>query len=352
MEIERSAVHLHAHAQQHRSRAVHERLQAWRGAPPQASAPPSVQVELSPHAAARLAPHGATAPRKTEDAETVQDATQDPRLDARLRTLARMIEALTGLRVRVFQAEDWPKAEPVDVPSPADGTAGLGAPAAAAGWGLAYDRVEIRIAAQSLTFEARGQVTLADGRTIDFRLGVQMQSTSVDVRTLSLRAGDAVQRLKDPLVLSLDGAPPALTDTRFAFDLDADGAPESVPFVAAGSGFLALDRNGNGTIDDGRELFGAIGGDGFAELATLDHDGNGWIDAADPAFERLLVWTREGSDARDRLQTLAQAGVGALYLGRVGTPFALGEAGRLRSSGVYLTEAGLARPLQQIDLAV
>ena len=47
-----------------------------------------------------------------------------------------------------------------------------------------------------------------------------------------------------------------------------------------------------------------------------------------------------------------QAGVGALYLGRIGTPFALGDAGRLRSSGLYLTEAGTARALQQIDLAV
>lgn len=375
MEIAHSAVRLHSQTQHTRATVVHERLQAWRGPrpadaggtpPTRGPGPtgtgprPSAQVDLSPRAqAARQAQasHALDAPDAPSAAE---DATEHASLDPRLRTLVRMIEALTGLRVRVFQAEDWPHTASAEgtakgsnaaatTASP-NGAAG-GAPASV-GWGLAYDRVEIRVESQSLAFQASGRVVLTDGRTIDFRLGLQLQSSSVDVRTLSLRAGDAALRLKDPLVLSLDGAAPSLTDTRFAFDLDADGTAESIAFVASGSGFLALDRNGNGAIDDGRELFGATSGDGFADLAALDSDGNGWIDAADPAFGQLRVWTRDGADGGDRLQTLAQAGVGALYLGRIGTPFALGDAGRLRSSGLYLTEAGTARALQQIDLAV
>ena len=48
--------------------------------------------------------------------------------------------------------------------------------------------------------------------------------------------------------------------------------------LGSGSGFLALDKNGNGKIDDGSELFGTKSGDGFADLAEYDSDGNGWID--------------------------------------------------------------------------
>mgnify|MGYP001556792230 CR=1 FL=1 len=128
-----------------------------------------------------------------------------------------MIEALTGLRVRVFQAKDWPDAStegtaevPNAVPTAASPNGAAGGAPASVGWGLAYDRVEIRVESQSLAFLASGRVVLTDGRTIDFRLGLQLQSSSVDVRTLSLRAGDAALRLKDPLVLSLDGAAPTV----------------------------------------------------------------------------------------------------------------------------------------------
>lgn len=374
MEIAHSAIRLHSQAQHTRATATHERLQAWRGprpgdaggtptprgpAPTAAGPRPSAQVDLSPRAQAARQAKASAAPDAPDGSSAAKDAAEHASLDPRLRTLVRMIEALTGLRVRVFQAEDWPDASTEGtaevsnaVPTAGSPNGAAGGAPASVGWGLAYDRVEIRVESQSLAFQASGRVVLADGRTIDFRLGLQLQSSSVDVRTLSLRAGDAALRLKDPLVLSLDGAVPSLTDTRFAFDLDADGTAESIAFVASGSGFLALDRNGNGAIDDGRELFGATSGDGFADLATLDSDGNGWIDAADPAFGQLRVWTRDSADGGDHLQTLAQAGVGALYLGRIGTPFALGDAGRLRSSGLYLTEAGTARALQQIDLAV
>ncbi|TSE30624.1 hypothetical protein Tther_00864 [Tepidimonas thermarum] len=358
MKIAHSTVALDSQAERAVRTQTQTRWQVWRSPPPSPAPRPSALLQLSPRAAASRpdAVPGSAVGRPAHDSRATAHAADDTRVSAdtpddglepRLRTLARMIEALTGLRVRVFRAEAWQPSRPADggpaIPA-ADTTA------TAPTWGLAYDHVEIRTESHTVAFEARGRVALADGTAIDFELRLALRSETVDVRALSLRAGGAAQRLQDPLVLALDGAPPTLTDMRFAFDLDADGSPESVPFVASGSGFLALDRNGNGSIDDGRELFGALSGDGFAELAALDNDGNGWIDAGDAAFEQLRVWTRDGGT--DRLQTLAEAGVGALHLGRVATPFALGEAGRLRSSGLYLTEAGQARPLQQIDLAV
>jgi hypothetical protein len=168
--------------------------------------------------------------------------------------------------------------------------------------------------------------------------------------------GDTAQ-LKDPLVLNFDGPVGELSDLRFSFDIDADGSAESLHFAGPGSGFLVLDHNSNGHIDNGSEMFGALSGDGFADLAALDSDGNGWIDENDPAFARLQVW-RKDAQGQDRLESLADAGVGALYLGRVASPFAVKDASsnqtlaQVRSTGLYLSEDGQARAMQQIDLAV
>ena len=55
--------------------------------------------------------------------------------------------------------------------------------------------------------------------------------------------------------------------------------------------FLALDLNGDGRINNGSELFGALSGNGFADLAQYDSDANGWIDENDEIFQRLKVWS-------------------------------------------------------------
>ena len=143
---------------------------------------------------------------------------------------------------------------------------------------------------------------------------------------------------------------------RFDFDLDTDGRLDNIGFVGAGSGFLVLDKNGNGAVDNGRELFGALSGNGFADLAALDDDGNGWIDENDSAFDQLQVWQKD-AQGQDRLRSLREAHVGALYLGRVASPFSVRDTqnqtlAEVRSTGVYLREDGGAGALQQIDLAV
>jgi hypothetical protein len=172
---------------------------------------------------------------------------------------------------------------------------------------------------------------------------------------VSIRLGDARQ-MKDPLVLNFEGTAAQLTSQRFAFDLDADGQTDSINFVAGGSGFLALDRNEDGSINDGSELFGAKSGDGFAELATFDADKNGWIDENDAVYEQLRVWTKD-STGNDQLATLKQANVGAISLARVATPFDIKDTtnslqGQIRSSGIFLQEDGGMGTVQQIDLTV
>ena len=91
-----------------------------------------------------------------------------------------------------------------------------------------------------------------------------------------------------------------------------------------GAGLLDLDKNADGKSNDGKELFGPTSGNGFAELAALDSDGNGWIDENDPAFQQLKVWTKDAS-GEDHLSSLAQAKVGALFLGNASTPFSMND---------------------------
>lgn len=210
-----------------------------------------------------------------------------------------------------------------------------------------YSVTEWRGEAMSVT--VGGQITTLDGRQIEFGLNVDMRSVQYSHASVSLRAGAA---LKDPLVLNLGGGPVRLTGGRSEFDLDADGRTESMANLANGSAFLALDRNGNGRIDDGRELFGALSGDGFADLAAYDEDGNGFIDEGDGVFAELRLWHPDSQELVD----LSSAGVGAIGLARAHGNFDLlvgsQMEGRVRSTGLFLFENGQAGSVQQIDLAV
>lgn len=194
----------------------------------------------------------------------------------------------------------------------------------------------------------QGCVRTQDGRQIAFDFSLRLAR---DVELTSTRLDSGSTTLQDPLVLSFDGRAAELSAERIRFDLDADGKAEEIPGLGKHCGFLVFDRNGNGKADDGRELFGVASGNGFADLAELDDDRNGWIDENDAAYQKLAVWSGDG------LSSLAQRGVGALYTGSVEAPFTLKTAdnallGQIRAAGVYLTESGEVGHLQQVDLAV
>jgi len=84
-----------------------------------------------------------------------------------------------------------------------------------------------------------------------------------------------------------------------------------MPALREGSGFLVHDQNGDGHVNDGTELFGPTTGDGFTELTTWDTDQNGWLDANDPIWAKLQIWTRDAA-GNDLLFNLAQKGIGAI----------------------------------------
>lgn len=207
---------------------------------------------------------------------------------------------------------------------------------------------------ESVAFASSGMVKTQDGRSIDFNIEVSMsRAFTSQINTLTTQ-----NYIKtDPLVINLDTDIGSVTDQKFLFDLDSDGDEEEISFAGKGSGFLALDRNGDGRIGDGSELFGTKSGDGFKDLAAFDEDGNGWIDENDSIYSKLKVWTKD-EDGNDYLINLKDADVGAIYLDNADTQFSLKDGnnrlnGEIKKTGIYLHEStGAAGTLNHVDLAV
>jgi len=332
MKIESSALQMQAQHSATRLHVQSSSLEMWVGRRPAPA--PSADVRIS------------EAARQARSAEPAQVATKPPAdegLTPQMAMIRDLIERITGRAVRIYTGPQ------------ADASAASTPPGSQrAGFGLVYEEHELLEETEHTQFAAQGSIRTADGREIRFELQLDMQRSYREESSLSLRLGDAA--MVDPLVINFDGTAAQLQNLRFAFDLDGDGRTEDVPLLAGNRGYLALDTNGNQRIDSGLELFGPRTGQGFAELAAHDSDGNGWIDEADPVFGQLRVWTPE-ADGPGSLRTLGELGVGAIQLASAATPFALRTAGNaslgaVRSTGVYLREDGGAGAVQQIDLSV
>ena len=287
-----------------------------------------------------------------------EDFDTDMSLSSQMRILKTLLEKMLDITIDLPQITGGQGADaPSNVPSnaPTGQPAAAEAPAPLMANGEPNRTVQLSEASyeqEQLAFVANGQVSTTDGREIKFDLGFALnyQKLQLSERLTSSAA------LKDPLVLNLEGLVPGFSSARFEFDLDADGSRESLTQLANNSAFLALDRNGNGQIDDGSELFGARSGNGFAELAALDEDGNGILDEADSGFASLRLYRSDTA-----LLTLGDQKIGAIFLNAAATPFmhlggdqgAQGESPAvLRQTGIYLTEDGKAGTVQQIDLRV
>ena len=202
---------------------------------------------------------------------------------------------------------------------------------------------------QKTSFQMEGCVAFADGASHSFSVSLSIESQRYSARPQWFE-------MMDPLVLNLDVPSVRLDRGEFLFDLNMDGEEEILPSLEAGSGFLALDSNENGKIDDGSELFGAASGDGFSDLAEHDDDGNGWIDANDSIFGELKVWYRQESGSM-KLLSLQEVGVTAIGVAHGDTAMDLGDVegslGRITSTGVFFREGENgteAKTVQQVFL--
>ena len=128
-----------------------------------------------------------------------------------------------------------------------------------------------------------------------------------------------------PLVLAFEREHVTFTRAAGEFDLVGRDATIATDWVSASTPWLAIDLDGNGSIDDGRELFGSMtrlpgGGrasNGFVALAALDDDNDGQITERDAAFDRLVVWRDADQDRRSspgELTSARDAGLVAIRL--------------------------------------
>jgi hypothetical protein len=143
---------------------------------------------------------------------------------------------------------------------------------AAAGAEDVHRRIEFQSEMEQTSFQAQGTVQTSDGRSIQFSADLYMerQFRSASVTTEAVQA-------TDPLVVNLSGGPVRLSGAKVAFDLNSDGKTENISFVAGGSGFLAVDSNGDGQVNNGSELFRTENGR-RVRAARLVRQRRQWLD--------------------------------------------------------------------------
>jgi len=174
---------------------------------------------------------------------------------------------------------------------------------------------------------------------------------------------DLAQRfvfLRDPLILDLDGdgleTIPFNENRPIYFDLDADGLKTGTGWVSPDDGFLVLDRNGNGIIDDGTELFGDAtplkkgkkASDGFAALAAEDTNRDGHVNFADKNWQNLRVWrdlNQDGISQTDELFTLGSLGIYELDVKKTKNSQVLKNGNEIADLGGYKLRGGASRQM-------
>ena len=222
--------------------------------------------------------------------------------------------------------------------------------------GTGWNHYSFYYCAESETtcFDTTGTAITADGRQLSFNISLEMSRSFVEMAEEKIDFGQP--RLCDPLVINLNNNVASVSDQKFFFDVDADGTEDEISMLNKDSGYLALDNNADGIINDGSELFGTQSGNGFKDLLAYDEDGNGWIDEADSIFHKLKIWTMDENGVSTLLD-LKETGVGAIYLGYENTEFSLKNEAHetnavIQKTGLFLYEDGRSGTLQQMDLAV
>ena len=274
--------------------------------------------------------------------------------------IRQMVKAITGQDFKLFTANDLTASTDGGTATTAKNVEIQTTPPttnqqSSAGFGLVYEHHLAYQESESTSFTATGSIKTQDGKSIAFSVKLNMSREFRMESNSSITAGDPEKKI-DPLVINFDGNSAELSQKHFEFDIDANGTTEQIATLKPGSGFLALDKNQDGVINNGSELFGPNSGNGFSELAKYDSDNNGFIDEADPIYDSLRIWQRN-EDGSQQLIALGDKNIGAIYLGHATTPFQLNTTdnqslGEITDTGVYLTEDGKTGTIQQINFSV
>ena len=177
---------------------------------------------------------------------------------------------------------------------------------------------------------------------------------------------EAIAKVYDPLTLDLDGDGIETLASNghngALFDHDKDGIRTATGWVSKDDGLLIYDRNGDGVVNNGGELFGdntllkngERATNGYQALADLDENGDGKVDAADSAFAKLRVWrdlNQDGISQEGELLTLNEAKVKALNLANKNADRDLGNGNSLAEEGTYTDSDGNEKQMGDLNLA-
>lgn len=310
--------------------------------------------------------------RSVQNNNAVQNNEIDAPEDPKLLLIRAIIEAISGKSIKFVGESAANQSDKANSTTPtmanianianlanANGGEVIAVSSGNTAFGLRYNSNEVIKENETTNFSASGIIKTADGKEIQFQCDLSMQRSFYMDNSTEIFMGASTDRksLCDPLIINFAGTAAELKNTTFAFDLNADGSAENIQELAAGSAFLVLDKNKDGKINNGNEMFGTQSGDGFADLSVYDEDGNGWIDENDSVYNSLGVWNNSAYGGK--IRSLKEAGIGAIYLQNANTEFSIKDKttnelqGQIRKTGIFLNEKnGNIGTIQHVDLAI
>ena len=160
---------------------------------------------------------------------------------------------------------------------------------------------------------------------------------------------------RDPLLIDLDGDGIETTSVENGvyFDQENDGFAEVSAWVSSDDGVLAIDKNNNGTIDNGSELFGdsyvksdgTIATSGFDALSDLDSNGDGQINSSDTSFDAIKILKGDGT-----LLSLSDAGISSISLTSKKSVITDSNGNRQLTTGTYTKTDGSTGKISDYEL--
>lgn len=223
--------------------------------------------------------------------------------------------------------------------------------------GFMFESFEEYYQKQSVEFSASVEINTPN---ISFSLDLNISFTKELYEAHGTRLEFGETDLIDPLVINYgeDVNPfENLSSLDFEFDLDSNGTTDLIPLLKQGAGYLAYDKNQNGKIDNGKELFGTKSGNGFKDLAEYDLDKNNWIDENDAIFNKLKIWQKDENNTNN-LVSLLDLNIGAIYLGDVQSGYKYHDSiddtkAIQKSNGIFVKEDGSGvGVVNSLDIAV
>jgi len=206
---------------------------------------------------------------------------------------------------------------------------------------------------QQLNYQVQGKFNINDNElSLNYNFALSSKRTSYSKIEMSAAA------LKDPLIVQFGSQGLGDIKGQKDFAINQDDTLDNLPIFSGDVGYLVYDKNNNQQADNGSELFGPKTGQGFAELALLDSNKNGFIDAEDQQFEQLFLWQPSDEDEQTaQWISLKDAKIQAISLSAINTPFDFYDQhgqiqAQLRQSSFAISDDGYGRGVHQVDVRI